>query len=212
MAAVMTAVLDIPYKVVLVANPWRAMLPDAELTDLLDGVARERAASIRQRYASGEGPYDRGAMAFVLLDPTAVPQEYSEDTAMAYILIGDEAISFLPNAMAKACEQRDFGVGAGTLVYVQPHRLAGGSFLWGHSAVFEGQIVGSSGETQQDDRCEAGHLAVDFVWALGSTLGRWITEHRDGRDYRWLSTDNEPASRFTQLMSLRVLGTCGTME
>lgn len=88
-------------------NPYRYMLDDAELTELLSDLGHRRAESILRNHTAGpgkapRGPYPRPAMGFVILDPTADVQAGHADAVLGAITVGNQARQFLPKAAAKA--------------------------------------------------------------------------------------------------------------
>ncbi|MEV5688577.1 hypothetical protein AB0L68_36275 [Streptomyces sp. NPDC052164] len=184
-------------------NPYRYMLDDAELTELLSDLGHRRAESILRNHTAGpgkapRGPYPRPAMGFVILDPTADVQAGHADAVLGAITVGDQARQFLPKAAAKAAAHRRLGRNNGTSVHTDPHLLGTGAFRYGHSAEVRGLIVAASSQTTDQDLYEASRLAAELVEEIAA-------RHRDFEWRRgetdWLSSGDQPLALHNEMIS-----------
>lgn len=184
-------------------NPYRYMLDDAELTELLSDLGHRRAESILRNHTADpgkapRGPYPRPAMGFVILDPTADVQAGHADAVLGAITVGDQARQFLPKAAAKAAAHRRLGRNNGTSVHTDPHLLGTGAFRYGHSAEVRGLIVAASSQATDQDLYEASRLAAELVEEIAA-------RHRDYEWRRgetdWLSSDDQPLALHNEMIS-----------
>ncbi|MCX4679343.1 hypothetical protein OG413_29325 [Streptomyces sp. NBC_01433] len=184
-------------------NPYRYMLDDTELTELLSDLGRRRAESILRNHTADlgqapRGPYPRPAMGFVILDPTADAQAGHADAVLGAITVGDQARQFLPKAAAKAAAHRRLGRNNGTSVHTDPHLLGTGAFRYGHSAEVRGLIVAASSQTTDQDLYEASRLAAELVEEIAA-------RHRDYEWRRgetdWLSSDDQPLALHNEMIN-----------
>lgn len=184
-------------------NPYRYLLSDHELDELLVQLGLRRASSIWLNHTSIERPgargiYGRPCMGFVLMDPTVDVRVPSADAVLGAITVGNEGSAFLPNAAAKAAGHRRLGRNYGEAVLVDPHLCGDGNFRYGHSACVRGQIVGSSSQTTDQDLYEAAALATDFVDAINARHDAWVQRQGPGE---WLSEDGAPADEYRDMVS-----------
>ncbi|MFF7367587.1 hypothetical protein [Streptomyces tricolor] len=184
-------------------NPYRYMLTDTELTDLLTDLGRRRAESVLRNHAAPEGeaprgPYPRPAMGFVVLDPTAEPGAAPADAVLGALTVGDDARRFLPKAAAKAAAHRRLGGNNGVSVHTDPHLLGTGAFRYGHSAEVRGLIVAASSQTTDQDLYEASRLAAELVEELGARHRAY--EWRRG-ETDWLSPAGDVPPEYAAMVS-----------
>jgi hypothetical protein len=154
-------------------NPYRYMLTDEQLEDILLSLALRRAGSIWENHTAADlaprGQYPQPFMGFVL-----------------------------PNAAAKAGTHRRFGHNNGEAVLVDQHRLGTGGFRYGHSANVRGQIAAASAQNTDQDLFEAAQLAGDFVDVITERHLGWEKQHGPGE---WLSADSEPADEYREMVA-----------
>lgn len=184
-------------------NPYRYMLDDVELTELLSDLGHRRAESILRNHTADlgkapRGPYPRPAMGFVILDPTADAQAGHADAVLGAITVGDQARQFLPKAAAKAAAHRRLGRNNGTSVHTDPHLLGTGAFRYGHSAEVRGLIVAASSQTTDQDLYEASRLAAELVEEIAARHRdyEWRRGERD-----WLSSDDQPLALHNEMIN-----------
>lgn len=183
-------------------NPYRYMLGDSQLDDILLRLGLRRAASIWENHAgpapAPRGPYPNPFMGFVLMDATAAGWTPNEHAVLAAVTIGDRGHEFLANAAAKAGAHRRCGHNNGESVLIDPHRLASGGFRYGHSASVRGQIAAASGQNTDQDLFEAAQLAIDFVDTITEHHLRWEKTNGPGE---WLRSDGRPADEYRKMVA-----------
>ncbi|PPK64238.1 hypothetical protein V5P93_006147 [Actinokineospora auranticolor] len=182
-------------------NPYRYLLDDARLADLLLDLGLRRAESIWRNHNdpdAARGPYPRDSMGFVLLDPTAQPWETHEEAVLAAITVGAEGHAYLANAAAKAAGHRRLGRNYGEAVLVDPHLCGTDAFRYGHSADVRGVIAGASSQSPDQDLVEAGLLAADFVDAITEHHRAWEATTGKGR---WLNATDTPGPEAAAMVA-----------
>jgi hypothetical protein len=175
-------------KVKVLRHPYPQTIPNNEFDALLAELSDRISQDIDRNHAAGK--YRSGSLGLCILDPTLATTIASAESVLALVTMGDEGRDFLPNAVAKACETRDFGVNCGTLVFAQPQRLADGQFRWGHSAIVDGTIVGASGQVGIQDRALSEQFASDFNVEVNLRRMRWAEQGRSG--YQWFADPDRP--------------------
>ncbi|MEU6408187.1 hypothetical protein [Microbispora sp. NPDC046933] len=183
-------------------NPYRYLLSDDELDELLLELGTRRAASIWRNHTSTaesapRGVYGRACMAFVIMDPTAGPWIPNDRAVLGAITVGDDGSSFLPNAAAKAGGHRRLARNYGEAVLVDTHLCGDGHFRYGHSADVRGLIVGASAQTTDQDLFEAAALAHDFVHAITERHLAWTQRTGPGE---WLTESDTPAAEHIAMV------------
>lgn len=189
--------MSIPVLVrILGISPYPHSVPDKQFLEIISNAVMHRAKEIEQWY--DDGVATRNSFAFCLLDPTAPLWKPTDDCVLAVATIGPVGEQFLPNAIAKAFEQRDHGVDCGVLTYVQKHRSPDGDFRWGFSVNLDGTIVGGSGLTEYQDRYQCILLAAEFNYGIWSDRTAWEKVHPKEGDpsWSWYCDTNEPGERY----------------
>lgn len=180
----------------MLRNPYRHLISDADFLSELQAMAARRAEDVLKKHR--QGYYRRASLGMCLLDPTLSLSVPSIEAVLALIAIGEEGESYLVNAIAKACEHRDFGLDCGVLAYIQPHRLSTGRFRFGHSACVDGTFVGSSAQLEIHDRYQSIVLGADYNVTVGGLHEDWSATH----DGKWLSQDNQPDPGYSKIAAL----------
>jgi len=180
----------------MLRNPYRHLISDNDFLIELQAMATRRAEDVFQRHQQGQ--YRRSSLGMCLLDPTLPLSVLSTNAVLALIAIGEEGESYLVNAIAKACEHRDFGLDCGVLAYIQPHRLSTGRFRFGHSACIDGTFVGSSAQLEIHDRYQSTLLGADYNVTVSGLHEDWSAMHGG----KWLSEDNQPDLEYSRIAAL----------
>jgi hypothetical protein len=185
-------------QVKILRHPYPQTIPDDEFDALIVQLSERLEDDIDRNHEAGR--YRSGSLGLCLLDPTVPLTVASTDAVLALVAIGSEGRDFLPNAVAKACETRDFGVNCGTLAFAQPQRLADGQFRWGHSAIVDGTIVGASAQVGIQDRALSERFASDFNVEVNLRRMRWVGQGRGG--YQWFAEPDTPNPIYSAVAAM----------
>jgi hypothetical protein len=205
--------MDAP-EVRLYHNPWSQILDDGVVLQTLQTAAVGAAETLTQMIGRGEVEDDRDSYAAVLVDPTNQRSRQNEatDVIFAAILIGPNALKYLPNAVAKADAHDRHCVPNGLLVEQASYCLGDGDFAYGNSAAWppyvsdeeegltELAIAGGSGLSVEQDGEMAFMLLDDVMPRIRMLRDTWIAEQRSAGSHGWYNRQNEPGEQYMAIL------------
>jgi len=193
----------------LYRNPWREILLDGVVLQILQTAAIEADEKLQKMIARGEVEDGRDSFGAVLLDPTRPRWANTfEDRLFASIELGPNGTKYLPNGAAKADAHDRHGVPNGVLVMNASHCLSDGDFAWGDSAEYNFAIGGGSGLSVEQDGEMVEMILEAVMDAVRDRRDAWLEEQRRAGSHGWYNPDDMPGAEYVSILAMDAIMMC----